>query len=781
MSSSAPKPVLTTLHWGTYGVTVEDGRLTRVEPWAGDPDPSPIGSSLVGSVDGALRVARPAFRRAWLERVGTAPSGLRGAGPFVEVDWDDALDIVAAEVSRVRTQHGCSAIFGGSYGWASAGRFHHAQGQLHRFLNAVGGYTSSVNAYSYAAAEVILPHIIGSAEGLTSHQSTWDGIAGQGGLVVSFGGMPRRNAQVQGGGVGKHEVLQAMRKANSHGVRFISLSPVKDDGPDGIDFEWHALIPGTDTAVMLAMAHVLLSEELCDRTFLDRYTVGFEQVQAYVLGGCDGLAKTPEWAAGISGLSALTIRELARAMAATRTMIMVNWAIQRADHGEQPYWMAVTLAAMLGQIGLPGGGFGFGYSSTNGAGRAELPFKWPSVAKGKNPVSDFIPVARIADMLLNPGDAFDFNGRRLVYPDIRMIWWAGGNPFHHHQDLNRLVQAWQRPETIIVNEPYWTATARHADIVMPVTTPLERDDLAFSNRENFVVAMKRVVDPVGDARDDFAIFADLAARLGVQDAFTEGRSAADWVKTLYDDARSRASSHGSAMPDFETFWRLGSVEVERTVVSHDLLSDFRADPAGRPLRTPSGRIELFSDTIAGFRYEGIPGHAVWREPREWLGSPQAREFPLHLLSPQPADKLHSQYDQGAVSSAAKVAGRTRLLMNRQDAEARGIDDGDVVKVFNSRGACLAGAKLVDTMLRGVVQLPTGSWFDPENPGVPGSLERHGNPNVLTPDRGTSPIGQGPTCNSALVEVVRFDGLPPAVEVLAPPAIVSDQVKGTNQP
>jgi len=768
-SSKAP---LTATHWGTYVIQTRGGRVTGVEPWAGDPDPSPIGQSLIGTVNGPLRVVRPTFRREWLARRGSRAAGRRGADPFVELEWDEALDLVTAELQRVRNEYGNASIFAGSYGWASAGRFHHAQGQLHRFLNTIGGYTGSVNSYSYAAGEVLLPHIIGNMNGLTGNHSTWDGIANEGRLVVCFGGIPKRNGQIQAGGLGRHEVLSAMKSASANGVRFVNVSPVRDDGPDGIDFEWVPLRPNTDTAIMLAMAHTLLTEGLHDLAFLNRCCVGFETVRSYVLGDTDGVAKTARWAAEICGMDAEYIRELAREMAANRTMIMVNWAIQRADHGEQPYWMAITLAALLGQIGLPGGGFGFGYSSTNGAGRAELGFKWPSLPQGKNPVDHVIPVARLTDMLLNPGTEFEFDGKTLTYQDIRLVYWAGGNPFHHHQDLNRLVEAWQRPETIIVHEPYWTATARHADIVLPVTTTLEREDLAFANRENLALAMKQIIEPVGEARDDFQIFKCLARRLGTEHAFTGGRDAAEWIQALYDEARQKAETGGIMLPAFGDFWERGYFEAERKITASTLLAEFRADPDRHSLATPSGRIELFSKKIHSFGYDDCPGHAVWRTPKEWLGDALSKRYPLHLLSPQPADKLHSQYDHGSVSLAAKVSGRARLSLNRKDAESRGIKDGDVVRAFNDRGACLAGAALSDTLMPGVAQLPTGAWYDPANPHVEGSLERHGNPNVLTPDRGTSRLAQGASCNSTLVEVALFIGEPPPIGTLQPPPMVS---------
>jgi biotin/methionine sulfoxide reductase len=765
------KTTLTTSHWGTYHVTSQDQALIGVTPWEGDPDPSPIGHSFVGTVDGSLRVARPSVRKGWLDG---NRARRRGADEFVEVGWDFALDLVAEEIARIRTSHGNESIYGGSYGWASAGRFHHAQSQIHRFLGLAGGYTSSALTYSSAAGEVILPHVIGSMDGLVGRHSTWDGIADEGQLVIAFGGLPRRNAQVQSGGIGRHEALAAVKAAGARGVRFVTISPVREDSPDGAAGEWFPLRPGSDVAVMLGISHVLVTEQRCDLSFLASHCVGFDAVRRYILGHTDGVPKTPAWAASLSGIDSDRIVSLARDMASSRTMIMVNWAIQRADYGEQPYWMAITLAAMLGQIGLRGGGVGFGYSSTNGVGRPDLGFRWPSLPQHTNPVRTFIPVARVTDMLLGPGSPFDFNGQSLTYPDIRMVYWAGGNPFHHHQDLNRLVAAWQRPETVIVHEPYWTATAKHADIVLPITTTLEREDFAVANRENFVVAMKRVIAPVGEARDDYEVFAALASRLGIEAAFTEGRTASEWIELLYSQAQAAAQSGGVALPPFREFWDAGHVEFERSVTSHTLLGSFRNDPDSHALATPSGKIELFSSVIASFDYDDCRGHAAWFEPKEWLGNASDDRYPLHLLSPQPADKLHSQYDHGSISRGNKIAGRAPLRMNPLDAGDRGLKDGDIAKVFNDRGACLVGVVVTDAVLPRVVQLPTGAWYDPADPHHPSSLEKHGNPNVLTPDRRSSRLAQAPSCNSTLVQVVRFEQPVPEITAFEPPTFTQSR-------
>ena len=240
--------------------------------------------------------------------------------------------------------------------------------------------------------------------------------------------------------------------AHEAGVEFVNISPLKSDILDQVDATWLAILPNTDVALMLGLAYVLITEDLHDRTFLDRYTTGFDRFASYLLGETDGIAKTPEWASEIIDLAPDKIRKLARRMAGSRTMISTAWALTRQDHGEQPFWAAIALAAMIGQIGLPGTGLGFGYSATNHTGLNRTQINFASFPQGHNPVPDFIPVARITDMLENPGGQFDYDGKSYQFPDIRLVWWAGGNPFHHHQDLNRLRKAWSRPETVIVNE-----------------------------------------------------------------------------------------------------------------------------------------------------------------------------------------------------------------------------------------------------------------------------------------------------------------------------------------
>ena len=226
---------------------------------------------------------------------------------------------------------------------------------------------------------------------------------------------------------------------------------------------------------MLALTHTLISENLHDKEFLENYCEGVHQVIPYIMGETDGQPKDASWAASITEIDPKDIRDLALQMAAGRTMLSATWSLQRGDHGEQPYWALILLACTLGHIGLPGGGFSFGYGSTGGMGNVPPKFNPPSLSAGRNPTNYAIPAARIADALLEPGKVIVNNAKKITLPDIKMIYWAGGNPFHHHQDINRLRRGWQRPETIIVHEPWWTATARHADICLLYTSPSPRD------------------------------------------------------------------------------------------------------------------------------------------------------------------------------------------------------------------------------------------------------------------------------------------------------------------
>ena len=753
-------------HWGLFSAGWRDGKLV-VAPHPGDPDPNPLIDNFPSAMQHRARVTTPMVRRSWLER-GPGPDARRGEDEFVAMPWGEVLDRVAAELRRVKDKHGLESVFGGSYGWSSAGRFHHAQSQVHRFLNtSLGGYVRSVNSYSAGASEPLLPHILGSLDQIARRAVSWEQIVEHSEVVLAFGGMALKNSRVASGGISRHTERGDMARAAARGCRFVTLGPLRSDTPEEAKAEWVPVIPGTDTALMLGMVHTLVSDGSHDRAFLERFCAGWDVFEDYLLGRSDGVPKTSAWASTICGVPAADIAALARSLPGKRVLVVVAHALQRSEHGEQPIWMCMVLAAVLGQLGLPGGGYAYALGTMAHYGRRANAVVVPALPQGSNAVKAFIPVARIADMLLNPGAAFDYNGQRLTYPHIRLAYWIGGNPFHHHQDLNRLREAFCTLDTLIVHETGWTATARHADIVLPATMTLEREDIGAAPTDPLMVAMHRIAEPHGLARDDYDIFTDLAERLGAREAYTEGRTSNEWLRLLYAKTRHALKGKGIAAPDFEGFWKLGELALPQQADDGGILRAFREDPAGHPLPTPSGKVQISSATIAGFGYADCPGHPAWLAPTD----PPTPAHPLVLVANQPATRLHSQLDYGGHSDGQKRRGREVCSIHPRDAAARGIQEGDIVRLFNTRGACLASAALTEQVMPGVVQLPTGAWYDPGHDAQGRPLCRHGNPNVLTRDQGTSSLTQGCSGQLTAVQMERFDEPLPAVRAFEPPVAV----------
>ncbi|GGB40878.1 biotin sulfoxide reductase [Tistrella bauzanensis] len=783
-TDTVPAWVMT--HFGPYRVRPATAHAPlALEPDPADPAPTILGTALAGP-DHAVRIRRPAARAGWLKAMeegagagagtsgaaagdqgGADHHGRRGTEPFVELPWDEALDLAAAELARIRRTHGPTAIYGGSYGWGSAGWFNRARVHLHRLLGAAGGFTMGTGTYSHGAAERMIPHVLGmDFAAAAAAAPDWDQIASRTGLILSFGGMPLKNAQLDWGGVASHRVGAALDQGFARGMRMLTVAPIADDAAVTGKAAWQPIRPGTDTALILALLHELDVGGLIDEPALDRLTSGWPVLCRHLHGQDGTPPKTPDWAAAITGIPAGTITALAHQLADAaaapdgRVLIAMAWAVQRHQHGEMAVWAAIALAAALGQIGLDGGGVGIGYGAGGGFGMPQNGRRPGLIGPLPNPAGMEIPVSRFADALLDPGRRILHDGRRITLPEIRLVWWAGGNPFHHHQDINRLRRAWARPDTIIVQDMAWTSAATHADLVLPATGPLERADIGGGLHGATIIAMQPRHPPVGEARDDHAILAAIADRLGCRNAFDGGETAAAALERLWADYRAA----DAGLPDLATLRALGRIDPAPLHAPAQTragrLARFRADPATAPLNTPDGRIMLASDAIAAM---GLASHPVFTPADEWLGAAGAvARFPLHLLSPQPATRLHSQMDHAAPSADAKLGGRERIDIHADDAAARGIADGDCVMVFNDRGACLAAARICPTIMAGVVALPTGAWYDPApaDAGPDGTdaqgrpVCRHGNPNLLTLDAGTSPIAQAPSAQSCLVEIRR---------------------------
>lgn len=318
-------------------------------------------------VNSDTRVNYPMVRAGYLEHGIKSDRTKRGAEPFVRVSWDKALDLVAAELTRVKKEHGNQAIFGGSNGWRCAGMLHDPQRLLKRFLTGFGGFVNETGGYSWPASKAILPIVLGSNTAATGKLTTYPNIIKNTKFLVLWGSAPVNNGQIMRNGGGEHTTAAYFQQIKEAGIETLCINPVKNQTAEMLNAQSLQLRPNTDTALLLGLAHTLLAEGLHDQEFLAKYTVGFKKVEPYLLGKIDGQPKSAEWAAKITEIDADTIKKLARKMAKTRTMIMAGPALQRQDHGEQTFWSVIMLASMLGQIGRPGGGFGFGYGYTTPA------------------------------------------------------------------------------------------------------------------------------------------------------------------------------------------------------------------------------------------------------------------------------------------------------------------------------------------------------------------------------------------------------------------------------
>ena len=777
--------VLTAAHWGMLKLTIKDGKIVKSEPYQ---KTSEIENSLQYYTDDLVyaqdRVKYPMVRKSYLKDPNNSKPELRGADEWVRVSYEDAIKLISTQLKKTKDEKGAEGIFAGSYGWKSSGNMHNSKILLHRFMNTTGGFVGTAGDYSTGASQVIMPHVLGTIE-VYEQQTSWPIILEHSNVVVIWGANPLATLKISWTASDENGFAY-FEKLKKSGKKIICIDPIKTETCDYLNAQWIAPVPNTDVALMMGIAHTLVESKKYDADFLDEYTEGFETFKDYLYGKDDKIVKDASWASKISGIDVKTIKELANVFFDNRTMLMSGWGMQRAHHGEQPHWMLVTLASMLGQIGLPGGGFGLSYHYSNGG----VPTvkgaiiggmtasAGPAVGTGQSWLQKSskysFPVARIADALLNPGKKIDLNGKVITYPDIDFVYWAGGNPFVHHQDLNTLVKAWRKPKTVVVNEIFWTPTARMADIVMPVTTSYERNDITmtgdYSNLN--IVPMKQAVKKQNEARDDYEVFSDLAKEFGVLKEFTENKTDIQWIEEFYNKAYDQAKKADIKMPNFREFWNKNQpVTFEAPFENTQFVrySDFREDPILNPLGTPSGKIEIFSKTIEKMKYDDCPAHPTWMEPIEWLGM-EKKSAEFAMVSPHPSHRLHSQLNNTKLREKYAVSNREPIWINTADAKAKGIKNGDTVRVFNERGQILTGAIITDAVAQGVVKVDQGAWYAPQEPGVIGSLCTNGSANILTIDIPSSKLANGNIAHTALVNIEKYKEKAPKLNIFEQPKI-----------
>ncbi|KPC54586.1 Dimethyl sulfoxide/trimethylamine N-oxide reductase precursor [Amantichitinum ursilacus] len=758
-------------HYGPFVATVKNGRIEKIDPTRFDARPTEmLTMGILARTYDKTRIAGPMVRKSYLEGIsGDRKTELRGREEFVQVSWEVALGLTAKAILDTIEKHGNEAVFSSSYdGWSHGGIFR-ANVLQGRFFNLLGGCSITTGDYSGGAAQIAMPYVIGDME-IYSAQTAWQQVRDNTEVFVFVGCDPNKNNRIEYT-TADHEMFDHWDEIKKAGVKFISINPQFTTTDDKMGSEWVRIIPNTDTALFLAMSYELYITGKYNKAFIEKYTVGFDRFLAYLVGkDADGTpAKTAEWAAKITGIPAEKIREMAHLFASKRTQFAGSWSIQRAHHGEMPYWAIINFACMLGSIGLPGQGVGFSWHY-GGGGTAQSGATGPlGISQGRNAVKKICPASRITEMINNPGKAFTYNGSHYTYPLTKMIFNAGNNFMSHQQNLHELIKALPKVDTIVVQDCWWCASARWADIVLPSTTPLERNDISSGGTYSIdkIFAMKQVIAPVGDTLDDFEIFRRLAVLCGVEMGFTEGKTQMDYVKLAY------AGSSAAATTPFEKFWADGVAlmkvppEAQRWV-RH---GDFRTDPVKHPLHTASGKVEMYCAAIDKMGLADCPPMPKFLEPEEYLGN--AKPGQLHVVSPHPFYRVHSQMDNAEpLRKLYTVQGREPLVINRQDAQARGIEDGDIVELYNERGTIVVGARLSDKIMPGVVSIQEGAWPQLDRKG----RCNNGLINFITNSRPASGLSQATVADTCLASLRKCLDPEGPTQAFEPPAIIRRKVK-----
>ena len=733
---------------GLIQVVVKNGMILRVESLDyPENEASPMGLAWDRRAYAPDRILYPMVRTDWAPG-GGGDRATRGKPSYKRVSWDEALDLVAGELKRVKESYGNEAFLARG-GWRTAGNFHSMSSQLGRFFGLYGGNTNQLGNKSYACWQWGAPYSLGQIYPADSMQDTLDNTK----TFIFWASDPMNLYKVRA--VAYKRIRDWVVEMKRRGIRLITIDPVYTETAAMSD-EWIPIRAGGDSALMAAMAYVMVEQGLHDSAFIDTYTVGFEPFRQYLMGESDGTPKTPEWAADKTDMSAEKIRALAMEYATTKGVKIASArGIQRNEHGEQQVRMLIALATIKGEFGLPGGGLGFEIPGSAGVGDAKVVGRPPaSFSSVSNPVTQTLLQQHFAASIMNAPVVDDHDGKQYAYPEpgkseLKLLYWTGGSLLNQNDDINQTLEAFKKIDTIIVQDSWWEPASRHADIVLPITTLFERNDMTRFWR--YVVYQHQIIEPLGESRSDFEVFRDLADRLGFKDEFTTGLETEDaWLRKLYESADNAMT--------YEEFRDAGFYKMDIDETPFVAFADFRADPAANPLGTASGKLELHSDTIASYGYDDCPGTPQWIEPTEWLGSSLTKDYPLQMMNKHPLWRRHSSYDNvDTLHKDSKINGYEPVWINPADAATRGIATGDVVRVFNGRGAILCGALVTDRVRPQTVVVQEGAWFSPIEPGTIGSLDRGGSSSVLTRQMGTSKLAQGPVTHSTLVDVETYDG------------------------
>ncbi|WP_119070409.1 DMSO/selenate family reductase complex A subunit [Aggregatilinea lenta] len=667
--------------------------------------------------------------------------GKRGDGQYERISWDEAIATVAEAMQRIKDEYGPEAFINH---YASGADGMQGAGTSSRLLNLFGGALNEYGSYSAACWEYMLPRVLGTFTTANSRDD-WKNSK----LIVMFGYNPMEM-------VGGTNTMYYLKQAKQAGAKVIVIDPRQSMTAVWAD-EWIPIHPGTDVALIAALAYVMISEGLHDQEFLDTYTSGFDDAhlpegipngnsyKSYVMGDQDDQPKTPEWAEAITGVSRERIVRLARELALTKpAAIYQGWGGQRRAYGEQFVHAGITLAAMTGNIGISGGSAGTGGMTSRYLPTGSLGVPNPI----KLAISTFTwtdAIVRGTEMGAADGVEGLADGQETLPYNIKFIYNNAGNALiNQHGDINKTKEILADDslvEFIVTHEQFMTPSAKFSDIILPATTWMETESMTTSwVMGDTVYYMNKVIEPLFECKPDFEICALIADQLGLGDQYRDGKEThEDWIREWTAGLKDVDPTF-----DFDTFKANGVhvVLYDKPAIG---LSEFRADPEANALSTPSGKIEIFCQAKwAADDPVEIPAVASYIPEWEGPQSDLVAQYPLQIQGHHFHARSHSTYDN---IEWLRESMPQRLFMNPVDADARGIEDGDKVRIFNDRGEVIIPVRVTKRIMPGVLDLPQGAWYDPDENGI----DRAGCINVLTSHHPT-PFAKGTSQHTNLVEV-----------------------------
>jgi len=669
-------------------------------------------------------------------------TGKRGEGKFERISWDEATTLIAEKMRTITEKYGPASRYV-HVGTAVSGGPFSGTVMAQRLLSLTGGYLGSYHSVSMGNTAAATPYTYGVAASGSSLDTLVDTK-----LVILWGHNPTETIFGH-----TNHYFQQMKQ---NGTRFIVVDPRYSDTVASLADQWIPLLPTTDNALMDAMMYVIVTESLHDEAFIRRHTLGFDEASmpegapeneslvAYLTGAKDGVRKTPEWAERITHVPAQTIRQLARDYATTKPAALIQgWGPQRHNCGERTARGSTLLATITGNVGVKGGwaaGYG-GCANRKFTVGPEMP---DNPVKAQISVMNWVQAAEDAAKV-TPQDGLK-NAEKLD-SNIRLLFSLAGNYLtNQNPDLHkaaRMLEDESNIEFIVASDLYMTPSAKYADLLLPETSFMERWNIGETwGTASYLMLSEKLIEPEFERRSDYEWLREVAAKLGVEPAFSMGRDEKQWIESIWE--RTRQAMPDEQLPDFATLQKTRQHLFKSE--PYVAFADNIRDPENHPFPTPSGKIEIFSQRLYDMQHPEIPALSHYVPAHEGPEDPLAEKYPLQLITWKGKNRANStQYANPWLQEVQTQ----KLWINPQDAQARGIRQGDEVRIHNDRGISVVPAEVTPRIIPGVVAMQAGAWWQPDAQGV----DRGGCANVLSSARITA-LAKGNSHQTMLVEVVK---------------------------